>query len=135
MRRLTATRLTTVITRLKIYTIRVYHLDADLYYLGANTTVFDAVLTRTSVGKAALLFTDPDLAAHHLSALPDGFQVTKIDATDLRAKEELLRSVIARGAAELYINPRTNSQTPAIKQLSQQALNYILSFKNQAACL
>ena len=110
-------------------------LDGPLYYLnGAKRfeTIIDLALLPLPTGKAALVFSEKTQASAHLVALPDG--VTVQCASDLRAKEELLRAGLTRGANTLWLDTPVGAP-PKASYPVKRALEYILSFKRQSACL
>lgn len=108
-------------------------LDGDIYFLGrVRPGIIDQALLPLERGKAALLFSTEVLAARHLGTLPEGVKVQR--ASDLRAKEELLRAALARGATEVWLDAPPSSQPPE-RYPPQRALDYVLSFKRQSACL
>jgi hypothetical protein len=108
-----------------------YFLEGDLFYLGRDTsaTTFNLVLLETPLTKAVLVFTNALLAkqasrSHHVLTLPQN---------DPRAKEEFFRAALNAGATEVWVD--TNGLEPTLQIPTQQALDYILSLKNQSACL
>lgn len=108
-------------------------LDGPLYFLERSRPgVLDPALLRTETGHAALLFTTPDGAGAHLSALPAETVVSRAD--DLREKEELLTAVLARGAGDLWLDAPPGGD-PARTYPARRALEYVQSFKRQTACL
>lgn len=108
-------------------------LENPLYYLNrARPHVLDLALLRAPEGRAVPIFTEQALAALHLPALPEGVGIE--EASDLRAKEELLRAALARGASELWLDPPPTGD-PKARYPLQRALDYVLSFKRQSACL
>lgn len=112
-------------------------LDGSLYFLGQTQPhILDVALLRQGNTKAVLLFSQKALAAQHLGALsavmPAGITVQA--AHDLRTKEELLRAALARGADTLWLNTPPGGE-PAARYPLQRALEYVLSFKRQSACL
>ena len=108
-------------------------LDGPLYFLERpRPGVLDPALLRTKAGHAALLFTTADSAEAHLHALPAGTAVSR--AEDLRAKEELLAAVLARGAGNLWLDAVPGGD-PALTYPARRALEYVQSFKRQTACL
>lgn len=108
-------------------------LDEPLFFLGRpDPEVLDVALLRLGSGKVALLFSREATARRHLSALPAGTAVLSVN--DLRAKEELFRAALARGAAELWLDAEVG-HGPLVRYPLERALNYVLSFKRQSACL
>lgn len=110
-------------------------LDGPLYYLnGARQVeqIIDIALFTLSKGKAALVFSDEAGARAHLSLLPKG--VTVACASDLRDKEELFRAALERGADTLWLDASVGREAAASYPL-RRALEYILSYKRQSACL
>jgi hypothetical protein len=113
-----------------------YFLDGDLFYLGKETEagLFSMMLletpTRSEPGrtsqKVLLVFTSEALAKKLVSE----HQVLRLAKDDPRAKEEFFRAAITAGATEVWVN----SLTPIIKIPTQQALDYVLSFKTETAC-
>jgi hypothetical protein len=100
-----------------------YPLDGDLYYLGQETQGAVRLVLLETPQKVFPLFTSKDKAAallHHQTIL-------NLHKDDPRAKEEIFRAAMAAGAIEVRID---HSFCIPI----QQALDYILSFKNQNAC-
>ena len=113
-------------------------LDGPLYYLnrsqraGKAINVIDLALLSFPEGKAALVFSDEARAQAHLSLLPKG--VTVACASDLRDKEELFRAALERGADTLWLDAPVGGEATASYPL-RRALEYILSYKRQSACL
>lgn len=108
-------------------------LDEDVYFLGrVQPGVIDLALLPLADGKAALLFSAEAFAARHLGALPEGVQVQR--AGDPRAKEELLRAALGRGATEIWLDTPPGAEAETRYPL-RRALDYVLSFKRQSACL
>lgn len=113
-----------------------FYLDGPLYYLGRVLPgVLEVVLLRTAEGRAALLFRSRQKAHAHLPRLPEGTQVHTLAADDFRAKEELLRAALVRGAGELWLDADVNEREAAERYPLPRALSYVLSFKRQSACL
>lgn len=107
-------------------------MDDPLYFLEKpRPGIIDPALLRSGDHKVALLFTQSAVASGHLEALPPGTVVGC--ATDLRAKEELLRAARARGATELWLDAAAGGD-PATRYPLERALDYVLSFKRQSAC-
>ena len=116
-----------------------YFLDQPLYFLGRShghncLGVLDPALLRVGKERVALIFTDDTLPAAHLSALPSGSAVNVQCAADYRAKEELFEAALARGAAELWLDAAPDGDPTLIYPL-ERARDYVLSFKQQSACL
>lgn len=107
-------------------------LDEPLFFLGRSQLYLDVALLRLGKGKVALLFSGELAAQDHLKAAPPGTVVQS--ATDLRAKEELFRAVLARGADELWLDAAVDGP-PKVRYPLRRALDYVLSFKRQSACL
>lgn len=113
-------------------------LDGPLYYLnGARRAdkainVIDLALLSSPEGKVALVFSDEAGARAHLSLLPEG--VTTACASDLRDKEELFRAALERGADTLWLDAPVG-RAPRASYPLRRALEYILSYKRQSACL
>jgi hypothetical protein len=105
-----------------------YFLDGDLFYLGKETEagLFSMMLLETPTQKVLLVFTSEALAKKLVSE----HQVLRLAKDDPRAKEEFFRAAITAGATEVWVN----SLTPIIKIPTQQALDYVLSFKTETAC-
>jgi hypothetical protein len=105
-----------------------YFLDGDLYYLGREAKEkFAFVLLETSTRKVILVFTAEPLAkkqfpSYHVLALPEA---------DPRAKEEFFRAALEAGATEVWVDGLEST----LRMPTQQALDYMLSLKNQSACL
>lgn len=113
--------------------MRVTFLDGPLYFLGRpRPGIIDLALLRSGERKIALLFTRATVAQSYLGALPPGTAVEC--AADLRAKEELLRAARARGATELWLDAAAGGE-PLTRYPLERALDYVLSFKRQRACL
>jgi hypothetical protein len=109
--------------------VSAYFLDGDLYYLGKETkaSLFHLVLLETPTQKVIPVFTSEMLAkklfpTHHVLALPKD---------DPRAKEEFFRAALRAGATDVWVD----GLEPTLRIPTQQALDYILSLKNQSACL
>jgi hypothetical protein len=112
-----------------------YFLDTTLYTLGRESPHgVKLVLLEAPGGKAVLLFTREQPARHHANQLP-GVTLHTLGAEDFRAKEEFLRAALQAGAALLWLEPHPHTLEPAEVHLTQRALNYVLSFKNEASCL
>lgn len=94
--------------------------------------MIDLALLRTEHGRVALVFSTRAGARAHLPGLPPGTAV--LCADDHRAKEELLRAALARGAHELWLDPAVGG-APKLRYPLRRALDYVLSFKRQSACL
>lgn len=108
-------------------------LDGPLYFLERpRTGVLDIALLRSDGRGVALLFTRETIARSHLSALPAGTAVGC--AADLRAKEELFRAALARGADEAWFDPAAGNE-PRTRYPLERALDYVRSFKRERACL
>ncbi len=110
-------------------------LDGPLYYLDGSEpaeSVIDPALLTLPGQKTALVFSHEAYAQVHLASLRGG--VTVQQASDLRAKEELLRAALARGADTLWLDTPAVGPAQATYPL-RRALEYILSFKRQSACL
>lgn len=105
-----------------------YFLDSDLFYLGKETEagLFHIMLLETSTQKVILVFTSKDLA----KKLFPSHQILALPKDDPRAKEEFFRAVLNAGATELWVD----GLEAILKLPVQQALDYILSLKNQTAC-
>jgi hypothetical protein len=107
-----------------------YFLDGDLFYLGKEAQgKFEFVLLETLSSKAILVFTNQDLAR----AFNKHHQVLPLPKDDPRAREEFFRAALKAGASEVWVDVERLEPTQRIP--TQQALNYILSLKNQSACL
>ena len=114
----------------------VYFLDGDLYYLErALPGVISPLSVKEGGDRAVLLFREEARARGHLAGLPAGFVLRKLFEGDFRAKEEFLRAALAEDAAVLSLDADPQTLAPAERRAVREALNYVLSFKNQAACL
>ena len=117
-----------------------YFLDEPLYFLGrvhsaVSEGVLDPALLRLGEEQVALIFTDKALAETHLSALSKTANTVRVQCvTDYRAKEELFEAALARGAAELWLDAAPDGK-PKLTYPLRRALDYVLSFKRQSACL
>ncbi|MGL4610394.1 MAG: hypothetical protein ACRCYY_12075 [Trueperaceae bacterium] len=105
-----------------------YFLDGNLFYLGQETDTggFAVVLLETANKKAFPIFTQQDVAQQ---LFPDQ-SISCLHKDDPRAKEECFRAVLNAGATEVWVD---GLQPTTVLPL-EQALHYILSFKNQSAC-
>lgn len=111
-----------------------HYLDGALHYLGReHAEGIEIVLLEGPKGKAVPVFTQAEHAQHHTTSLK--VTVQTLPAEDFRAKEEFLRAALQAGAALLWLEPHPETLEPAEEHLTQRALNYVLSFKNEAACL
>ena len=114
----------------------VYFLDGDLYYFErALPGVISPSSVREGGDRAVLLFREEARARGHLAGLPAGFVLRELCGDDFRAKEEFLRAALAGGAAVIFLDADARTLTPAERHAVREALDYVLSFKNQAACL
>lgn len=112
-----------------------YYLDGALYYLGReHANGVELVLIEGPKGKAVPLFMQQDHARHYTAQLPN-VTIQTLPAEDFRAKEEFLRAALHTGAALLWLEPHPETLAPTEEHLTQRALNYVLSFKNEASCL
>jgi len=112
-----------------------FYLDEALSYLGLELPgAIDVLLVRAGETRAALLFRDPERAREHLPKLP-GRTVHRVPADDFRAKEELLRAALHRGATEVWVDTAAEGLGPAARYPLREALLYVLSMKRQTACL
>ena len=114
-----------------------YFLDQPLYFLerrhpGVSERILDPALLRVGQKRVALLFTDEPLAEVHLAKLPDDAAIQC--AADYRAREELFEAALARGASELWLDAAPDGDPTLIYPL-RRARDYVLSFKQQSACL
>jgi hypothetical protein len=105
-----------------------YFLDGDLFYLGKEAQgEFNFLLLETPMHKVIPVFTSQELAQkfnkHH--------HVLSLSKDDPRAREEFFRAAFNAGATEVWVD----SLEPTECLPTQQALDYILSLKNQSACL
>lgn len=108
-------------------------LDQPLFFLGRpRPHVLDVALLRLRSGKVVLLFSSELAAQSHLKTAPPGTVLQS--ATDLRAKEELFRAALARGADELWLDAEAGTE-PEVRYPLQRALDYVVSFKRQTACI
>jgi hypothetical protein len=101
-----------------------YPLDGDLYYLGQETQAAISLILLETPQKVFPLFTSKDKAA---TLLPNQTVLT-LSTNDPRAKEEIFRAALESGATEAWVDH-------SFRIPMRQALDYILSFKNQRACL
>ncbi len=108
--------------------MREYFLDGDLFYLGRETKagLFNIVVLETPTTKAVLVFTSEDTAK---KLFPD-YHVLYLCKDDPRAKEEFFRAALNAGATEVWVD----GLEPTLRIPTQQALDYILSLKNETAC-
>lgn len=107
-------------------------LDQPLFFLGRpRPHVLDVALLRLGDGKVVLLFPSRLAARSHLETAPPGTVLQT--ATDLRAKEELFRAALARGADELWLYAEAGAEPD--RYPLQRALDYVMSFKRQTACI
>ena len=110
-------------------------LDRPLYFLGRlHLGVLDPALLRLGQTRVLLLFTDETQARAHLAKLPETEAVTVQCAADHRAKAELFEAALAQGAVELWLDAAPDGE-PMLTYRLGRALDYILSFKRQSACL
>ncbi len=108
-------------------------LEGPLFFLGRpQPRVLDVALLRLDNSKVALLFSREVTAQRHLGVAPPGTVVQSV--TDLRAKEELFRAALARGADEVWLDAEMELE-PVLRYPLQRALDYVLSFKRQSACI
>ena len=111
-------------------------LDRDWYYLGLPADEGFAALQVVSGGSAAVpVYSDAERARALLGRAPSGVTVERLQADDLRAKEEWLRAALTAGAAELLADPAASTMEPAGTLPLRLALGYILSFRRETACL
>ena len=87
----------------------------------------------------ATAFSAPEAARGFLAAAPPGIELLRVDAADLRAKEEWLRALVDQGTATLVFDPRPTAPeadrgTP-MEIAVHTALGYILSQRRATACL
>ena len=109
--------------------MREYFLDGDLFYLGKEAQgTFNFLLLETPSAIAIPVFTTRELAQkfnnHH--------QVLSLPKDDPRAREEFFRAALNSGASEVWVDVERLEPSQHIP--TQQALNYVLSLKNQTAC-
>jgi hypothetical protein len=105
-----------------------YFLDGDLFYLGKEAKgKFEFVLLETPTHNVILVFTSQELAKQRF---PD-YSVLALPKDDPRAREEFFRAALAAGASKVWVD----GLEPAMHIPTRQALDYILSLKNQTACL
>lgn len=111
-------------------------LDGEWHYLGRPLEgVLDIALLPREDGLMAPLFTDGEAAApFRASAAPD-LELLDIGSDDLRAKEEWLRAVLARGAGTVALDPDPDSLLPRSSFRTNSALWYILSHRRETACI
>jgi hypothetical protein len=106
-----------------------YFLDGDLFYLGKEAQgKFEFVLLETPSHKAVPVFTKQDLARAF-----SNHQVLPLPKDDPRAREEFFRAALNVGVTEVWVDVKRLEPTQRIP--TQQALSYVLSLKNQSACL
>ncbi len=105
-----------------------YFLDGDLFYLGGKTEtgLFKITLLETSTQKVVVVLTREDIARN----LFPNHTILPLAKDDPRAKEEFFRAALKAGATEVWVD----ALEPSLKVSTQQALNYILSFKTETAC-
>jgi hypothetical protein len=90
------------------------------------------VSLRLSNKKVSLVFTDQVLA----SQIFPMYSILLLAKNDPRAKEEFFRAVLSSGATEIWVDVREREELEPTQYIpTQQALDYILSLKNQSACL
>ncbi len=110
-------------------------LDRPLYFLGRSRPgVLDPALLRAEGERVALVFTGAAEARAHLARFPETEVATVQYAADHRAKEELFRAALAQGAVKLWLDAAPGGE-PVLTYPLGRALDYILSFKRQSACL
>lgn len=116
-------------------------LHTTLYYVGHDhPDVIAPLLVRagteetTEQTKALPLFRSAAAAAPHRDALGPAAVLVTLQDDDFRAKEELLRAAIVRGASEVWLEP-SPTLTPEHTLPIAKALFYILSFRRERACL
>ena len=113
-----------------------FFLDGTLSYLGRDLPgVMSPLFIKEGEDRAALLFREEARARSHLAKLPEGFVLHTLLKNDFRAKEEFLRAALALGAAVIFLDADVNTLEPTERHAVREALDYVLSFKNQAACL
>ena len=87
----------------------------------------------------ATAFSSPDAAREFLAAAPAGIELLRVEAADLRAKEEWLRALIEQGTSTLVFDPRPTAPEAdrgTSKEIAvHTALGYILSQRRATACL
>ena len=112
-----------------------FFLDGTLSYLGRDLPgVVSPLFIKEGEDRAVLLFREEARAREHLAKLPADFVLHTL-SDDFRAKEEFLRAALALGAAVIFLDADARTLKPAERHATRAALNYVLSFKNQAACL
>jgi hypothetical protein len=105
-----------------------YFLDGDLFYLGKEARgKFEFVLLETPSTKAIPVFTNQDLARAF-----SNHQVLSLPNNDPRAREEFFRAALKAGATEVWVD--VEGLEPSERIPTRQALDYVLSLKNQTAC-
>ena len=113
-----------------------YFLDGTLIYLGRDLPgVISPLSIKEGEDRAVLLFREEARARAHLAKLPAGFTLHTLSRNDFRAKEEFLRAALALGAAVIFLDADVQTLTPTQRHATRAALDYVLSFKNQVACL
>jgi hypothetical protein len=107
-----------------------YFLDGDLFYLGKEARdKFNFLLLEPPTHKVIPVFTNQELAR----AFDKHHQVLSLPKDDPRAREEFFRAALSGGATEVWVD--VERLEPSERIPTQQALHYILSLKNQSACL
>lgn len=110
-------------------------LDGEWHYLGRPLEgVLDIALLPESEGLTAPLFTGEATARPFRVSTPE-LELLGVGSDDLRAKEEWLRAVLARGAGTVVVDPDPDSLTPRSSFPTHKALWYILSHRRETACI
>ena len=113
-----------------------FFLDGTLSYLGRDLPgVMSPLFIKEGEDRAVLLFREEARAQSHLAKLPAGFVLHTLSRDDFRAKEEFLRAALALGAAVIFLDADAQTLEPTERHATRAASDYVLSFKNQAACL
>lgn len=114
-------------------------LDGPLAFLTLDLDEVLAPATASSGdGRALPLYSDPEAADAQRLRLPGaqdaGLVVRRIEAHDVRAKQELLRAARELGAAHVAFDPRPGAEPRATMALDT-ALAYLEGHKRNSACL
>jgi hypothetical protein len=114
-------------------------LDGPLAFLTLDLAeVLAPATVASSDGRALPLYTDPKAAETQRGRLPEGTEprvvVRRIEADDVRAKEELLRAARSLGADHVVFDPGPTAEPRATLTL-ELALGYLEGHKRNSACL
>lgn len=121
-------------------------LARPMWALDAGGRGFAPITWRDDLGLAGMLFADRRAAERHLARLrgarpPAGatqrptVRLLELDAHDLRAREEWLRSVLHARAARVAFDLDPATATPATFELTGALLAEVLGHKRGLACL